>query len=589
MPDNSDLLKDPLNYFPPEIVLDILHLLPISDVASLTRVSRKWHAFIDERHQDRIYSEPTKTDRDPSMIDPSLYHRGLSFVKYYEHAKSWKELCKKQILLKRNWASATPVTGETIIDLPGTATWCFYPDLKRRFMVTISHSGDVISVICMDTGRQLWSLKRNVYRQIECESWMWAPLVYDEVGGRGMAVWCDRRGNLEVWCTTEESGGERGMFEQTAVFAHHCTNDQKACRFNIGYNTLCLRLYTGEAFVYDMLQSPPQLVNKHKTRHNIVELSHQDQDHILYGIGHTYDVHLKATGKYLGSLKPYRDLIEGTRTIFYHINTPDDDYEKALELDTHRWHLPVDEAFPPRAGSKGRLLPVTIQPKQCEYSDYQFMDEDNGAAPAMLSGNIMVALADNGCAIIMNNWRDCLTPMVEDPDGYNGIHPEYDNEAVEANTTVVRCASRDEIFTGKSSGLSVHDNRILFHVRDRLYVLSLNADGTISPEGHRGMERPSYCFRPAGFRAGDRHVTSMVLFEDCLMYMYARKTVRVLSLAANIWPENDDANKEEEAFHQGLWDKKPAPNVQDVGPRLLGWKNLPMARPPFPLGAPVFP
>ena len=59
--DNVAETTDPLVHLPSEIVLRVIEYADLSSVASLTQVTRAWHAFIDETHQEAIYSSPTKT------------------------------------------------------------------------------------------------------------------------------------------------------------------------------------------------------------------------------------------------------------------------------------------------------------------------------------------------------------------------------------------------------------------------------------------------------------------------------------------------------------------------------------------------
>lgn len=134
--------KDPLVLLPPEIVLRILDFAPVSTVAALTRTSKPWRAFIDEAHQDHIYSNAAKTDHGPQAAgDASQYYRHTqTFSKYYEGTQSWKELCRKQTLLRRNWNSAGAITTESIFNICREPVWRFRPDFKRRFIVSTSQS-----------------------------------------------------------------------------------------------------------------------------------------------------------------------------------------------------------------------------------------------------------------------------------------------------------------------------------------------------------------------------------------------------------------------------------------------------------------
>ena len=120
MSGHQNTTRDPLDILPPEIVLRILDFAPVSAVAALTRTSKAWHAFVDWTHQDHIYADPDKTERGPSTSrgDPSLHHRDVkTFTRYYDGVRSWKDLCRRQALLRRNWAASAPVTTESIYNI----------------------------------------------------------------------------------------------------------------------------------------------------------------------------------------------------------------------------------------------------------------------------------------------------------------------------------------------------------------------------------------------------------------------------------------------------------------------------------------
>lgn len=99
---------DPLERFPPEIVLRILDFSSVSSLACLTRLNRPWHKFIDETNQEAIYLSQTYN------LPGSSGYPTNSFVGYFEDAKGSKELCRRQTLLERNWNDKQPVTRESI-------------------------------------------------------------------------------------------------------------------------------------------------------------------------------------------------------------------------------------------------------------------------------------------------------------------------------------------------------------------------------------------------------------------------------------------------------------------------------------------
>lgn len=177
---------DPLRLLPAELILHVLEFAAPSTLASLTRVSRAWHQFIDMDHQDTIYASPRKTDYPRGAKDFAFLSSGSSFSKYFQGVLSWKDLCKRQTLLSRNWTAVNPETRESIVQVGRNRVWRFKPDFKRRIFLSTSHDGG-FHVTDMDTGHIIWELPNTEVRPF-------AHLEYQD----GTAVW-DRYGNaLEV-------------------------------------------------------------------------------------------------------------------------------------------------------------------------------------------------------------------------------------------------------------------------------------------------------------------------------------------------------------------------------------------------------
>lgn len=201
-------LSDPLVLLPSELILHVLNFTPASTLASLTRASKAWHHFIDMEHQDAIYSSPSKTDRpDGGMVtDFAFLSPTTSFAKYLDGVASWKDLCKRQTLLSRNWAASEPETRESLVQVGRNRVWRFKPDFKRRFFLSTSHDGG-FRVTDMDTGRIIWELPNAQVRPF-------AHLEYQD----GTAVW-DRYGNaLEVGLNPMLF--PRGVYHPTANCRH---------------------------------------------------------------------------------------------------------------------------------------------------------------------------------------------------------------------------------------------------------------------------------------------------------------------------------------------------------------------------------
>lgn len=130
---------DPLAVLPAEIVLRILDFTAPAALAALTRVNWSWHYFIDQDHREAIYA--TKTEHPPAARDFAFLENSQSFAKYYGDVASWKDLCKRQTLLGRQWQRSAPVVSESIFQVGIDAIWRFKPDFQRRLVLSTSQAG----------------------------------------------------------------------------------------------------------------------------------------------------------------------------------------------------------------------------------------------------------------------------------------------------------------------------------------------------------------------------------------------------------------------------------------------------------------
>ena len=187
-------VADPLTLLPTEIVLRILEFCPVSAIAALTAVSKSWHGFIDYTHQETIYSDESKTAQPVGgSRDFSYLNDITSFAKLFEGVSSWRELCKRQTLLARNWAESNPVSRESVLQVGNDPVWRFRADFKRRFFVSTSQAGG-LNVTDMDTGRIIWRLPSTNDREEEAVR-PFAHLEYQD----GMAVFYREGDAVEVW------------------------------------------------------------------------------------------------------------------------------------------------------------------------------------------------------------------------------------------------------------------------------------------------------------------------------------------------------------------------------------------------------
>lgn len=173
-------MPDPLQVLPAEVILRCIEFTTLSGIAALNSTTKAWHGFLDTTHQDTIYSSQAhdlyslhpRSDRETLSLNRDFKVFGTpqndrSFVKYFHGVHSWKDFCKKLVLLERNWSSKRPVVRESVVQVGYDPVWRFKPDFKRRFIISTSQAGGVC-VTDMDDGRMLWRLRREDVRM--CKS-----------------------------------------------------------------------------------------------------------------------------------------------------------------------------------------------------------------------------------------------------------------------------------------------------------------------------------------------------------------------------------------------------------------------------------
>lgn len=473
---------DLLTILPPEIILRVLDFAPIASLACLTRLSKAWHDFIEETHQDSIYSSGSKTSHPVGAHDFDFLKDTKSFAKYYDGTASWKDLCKRQTLLQRKWDAKQPVTKESVVHVRNGPVWRFRPDFKRRFFVSTSQAGG-LDVTDMDTGNLLWQRPSTLDQRHESVG-PYAHLEYQD----GTAVWNQEGNALEVWKTGLE-GLARGEFCQVAVLPHEC----QTRGFQLSYNRLCVVSSEGQGFVYDMEASPPQLTTHLKIGQGAVGHLDQNQDVVMYSMGTAgYDLYDKTSGEHLGSLAP------SLCSNMHHIMTPVSSTPPAIETR----YGPTPRLFPRAAQSRERLEPIDLRngplPRE-HWSRFRAAEDEWGAG--MLSGNLMVGISRRNSIFVCWNWRSALK-------GEIGIY-----------SAMIECESAAHGSHFDMGGwLSVKDNRILVEVPLCVYVLALDSDGRLQDLQH--PKRASYSFFTSSAPQLSSPVSFMVLYDDCIMTTY---------------------------------------------------------------------
>ena len=479
---------DPLEALPAEIVLRLLDFSPIASIANLTQANQAWHNFIEHLHQDAIYASPRKTEHPPESKEFSFLKNVESFDQYFKDTSSWRDLCKRQTLLRRNYHDPNPtITESFMVPLSEQKrVWRFRTDLRRRFFICTSQDGG-LQVTDVDGKGRLWHLPHN-------EVPPFAHLEYED----GVAVWSTLGDALEVW-KTDEPGLSRGTFRKVAVLdcpMHHLRG------FHLAYQTLCVVGDDGRGLVYDLSTEPPRL----RTRLNIQEgaVGHlcQGEDVVMYSMGHDgFHIHDKTSGALLGAIDP-RNCAD-----FYHIAHPT---RPALDITgTNRRSIQPLSSYTLHTEEPNDIsIPIAVEPGPLSSSSTDpheprtTLDADTWGS-GLLSGNLMVGISQAGRVVVCSNWREALKS----------------DEAFRSHTAIIECEDNEENFI-LGGWLSIRDNRILFEILDKVYFVSLDEEGRVVT-GEEGNRRPSWCFFSALNLMLQRRLQSgismMQLFDDCII------------------------------------------------------------------------
>lgn len=490
------MTADPITVLPPEIVLRILEFAPISAVASLNAASKAWHGFIDLIHQEAIYASESKTTQPPGGArDFSFLSESASFCKLFDGTESWKDLCKRQTLLARNWAKSRPATQESVLQVVNDPVWRFRADFKRRIFVSTSQAGG-LNVTDMDTAQTLWRLPSTLDRDDEHAVRPYAHLEYQD----GMAVF-DREGDaVEVWQADQE-GAQRGEFRRIAILNHDCMTRG----FQLSHWTLCVVSNQGKGFVYDMTQRPPKLITLPQIEHGAVGHLDQSKDAVIYSMGsrgyHAYD---KATGAFLGILHPSHC------TGKYHIRAPPArSSSPGAALAGAVRNGPSSRSFPAGPPRTDHLTPIEISkgPLPPPSDPEHVWHGENEWGAGMLHGDLFVGFSRAGRVFVCSNWRKAL----------------QDQPSLAANSALLECESDGSRFD-LGGWLSVRNHRLMFEIQDRIYVVALDDNNRVQDAEH--SDRASYSLLTSSAPQLAMPVSFMALCDDAIMTTY---TVRLIS------------------------------------------------------------
>lgn len=474
---------DCLAQLPAELALRIIDWLPLPAISKLTQCSKYWHNFINNVHQDVIYAN--KADRPDSCHDlASLKDHQQSFVKYTDGASSWKNLCKMQTTLSRNWVSDSPEVHETLIQVSRAPIWRFRPDFQQRYILSTSQTGGMY-VTDMDSGRLLWSLPEGRVRAF-------AHLEYSG----SCAVW-DREGNaLEIWKALPT---ERGHFEHVAILPHEC----ETRGFHLAYPTLCVVSTQGKAFVYDLSDRMPRLQTSLTIEEDAVGHIVQNESLVVYSMGVSgYHFYNKSSGAPLGVLDTK------AVTAFFHIKHPRRDNPDAHDFIVEDASTPP---FPMRPSTHERLERLTLERGFLKSGDgleqRRAVDLDEWGA-GLLQDNVFVGISRGGRTLICADYQEALKSP----------------QAASQVTSIIECET-DGTHFDFGGWLSIKHNRILFAVNDKIYILMLDGSGL----PHASIDKV-WAIPLSSSPNLNVPVSFMEIYDDCLMATYAmiaRRTVPV--------------------------------------------------------------
>ncbi|KGO73807.1 hypothetical protein PITC_035230 [Penicillium italicum] len=542
---------DPLTVLPPEIVLQILHFTPVSALASLAAASKAWHQFIDVTHQEAIYASESKTAQPlGGSRDFSFLSEAHSFSKVFEGTESWKDLCKRQTLLARNWAEPHPVSQESVLQIGNDPVWRFRADFKRRFFVSTSHAGG-LNVTDMDTGRIIWQLPSVLDTDGDGVR-PHAHLEYQD----GMVVFDSEGDSLEVWQTDHE-GAKRGEFRRIATLDHDC----QTRGFQLSYWTLCVVSNEGQGFVYDMTQRPPKLTTHLKIEGGGIGHLDQSEDIVIYSMGAKgYFAYNKESGAFMGTLKPSKS------TEKFHILSP-----KTASASGAARLGPTPQPLPPGAFRKDCLVPIKVAKGPLSppvEPGHVWHGEDEWGA-GMLHGDLFVGFSRAGRVFICPDFRKALC----------------DEASLVANSSLLECESDGSNFD-MGGWLSIRNHRVMFEIQDRIYVVALDDNNRV--QNLENPARASYSLLTSSTPQFTVPVSYMVLTDDAIMTTYttlgwrdsnvpdgipppqdrgiprifSTKVIRILSLSPNLSDKSSsvpgDPNQSSTADSIG----GPAPNLQ---------------------------
>ena len=489
-------LVDPLRHLPVEINLNILGFLDIPSLAHLSRSSKAWNYFVDHAHQEAIYAyQAGHTPHANHEFEKS--HSPITYTRYYRGITSWKDACRRQYLMHRNWSSECPIIREQLYDVSPSIVWRFRPDFDRRFFLSTSQSGGLF-VTDMDTGRRLWQ-----------RSWVevrpYAHLEYSN----GYAVFDKEGDGLQIWKADENV---RGKFNKFTSLSHNCVTRG----FQLTWPYLCVVSVEGRAFYYNLEEdaSAPRTILS--IEDDAVGHLDQNDEFVMFSLGAKgYHIHHKETGRRTGILHP----IDSRH--YYHIKHP------LPELTPYKDLSPLQDESELPHERETRFTRVLLRPGPHPAKDDRAPAEHDEWGACLFWKNFVVGVSQNGRLFICSDWQGAI----------------QSKQRLEDTCAIVECEADPRAFHF-GGWLSVRSGKVLFEVRDRIYLLPLPGyqDSSLRAKQNfqechlptpseiekdeelcaRSAQIPTLSFSLSSIPRLPVPVSWMGLYDDCIMTTYGR-------------------------------------------------------------------
>ena len=419
---------------PAELILRVIDWLPSAALSVLYRTSSGWNSFICTHEQVIFASKVDHAIAMPQRLrSPYVPPDARYLTKSFHSITSWKNLCMKQVLLRRRWMSMETQWRTSVIKMGRRSVWRFRADFGRRLILS-THKLRGLVVNDMDDGRQLWQHGVSLLDLDVVGSF--SHLEYSD----GNACWSNWGRPIEIWKHDDSLDSKRGHFFRVALIPE----DPFTRGFMLRYPTFCVVSTAGIGIVWDVSHSPPRQLTKCTIKEGAVGHLTQDSEVVMFSMGQGgFDLHSKTTGQKLGNLNPGND------------------------------HVGVFQVVHPSKGRtssgdhKSSFLPLRVEPADPLSRASRPLREDEWGA-ASLEGSIMAGISRGGRLCICRDWKRAIKSA----------------DAAKASIIVYQFDYRVEDFD-LGGWLSIRNGRVAFQVQNYIYLYQLPANGSNTPiENH---------------------------------------------------------------------------------------------------------